>query len=268
MSSSVALDPAAAVVAVDVGKRSAAVLVTDAARCRLLGLLDFSMGGAGLAEVISKSRAVLPAGLIRVGVEAAGHYHRPLATPAVWPGWQGGGAEPGPCATRYQYLPHRRRQDRGTVGAARRPWATPAARAHAGSYRHHGGDLTPPTPPRIAVARPCALARPFSAQVVITTIDADKSASERGAEVRRARAVARRSAELPLLARPIFFAEAVFGGASRCTMPSPVFRNPTLARNGHPAGRYATCRYCPTRPSMHSRRRSACPQCRAYSSIR
>jgi transposase len=75
-------------VAVDVGKRSAAVLVTDAARCRLLGPLDFSMGGAGLAEVISKSRAVLLAGLIRVGVEAAGHYHRPLATPAVWPGWQ------------------------------------------------------------------------------------------------------------------------------------------------------------------------------------
>jgi transposase len=88
MSSSVALDPAAAVVAVDVGKRSAAVLVSDAARCRLLGPLDFSMGGAGLAEVISRSLAVLPAGLIRVGVEAAGHYHRPLATPAVWPGWQ------------------------------------------------------------------------------------------------------------------------------------------------------------------------------------
>ena len=26
--------------------------------------------------------------MIRVGVEAAGHYHRPLATPAVWPGWE------------------------------------------------------------------------------------------------------------------------------------------------------------------------------------
>jgi len=38
--------------------------------------------------VITKTRAVLPAGLVRVGVEAAGHYHRPLATPAVWPGWQ------------------------------------------------------------------------------------------------------------------------------------------------------------------------------------
>ena len=23
-----------------------------------------------------------------MGVEAAGHYHRPLAAPAVWPGWE------------------------------------------------------------------------------------------------------------------------------------------------------------------------------------
>jgi transposase len=88
MSSSVALAPAAAVVAVDVGKRLAALLVTDAARRRLLGPLDFPMTGAGLAGVIAKTQAVLPAGAVRVGVEAAGHYHRPLATPAVWPGWQ------------------------------------------------------------------------------------------------------------------------------------------------------------------------------------
>jgi transposase len=49
MSSSVPLAPAAAVVAVDVGKRLAALLVTDAARRRLLGPLDFPMTGAGLA---------------------------------------------------------------------------------------------------------------------------------------------------------------------------------------------------------------------------
>jgi hypothetical protein len=35
-----------------------------------------------------------------------------------------------------------------------------------------------------------------------------------------------------------------------------------------PSGSLQKCCYCPTRPSMHSRRRSACPQCRAYSSIR
>jgi transposase len=54
----------------------------------LLGRLGFSMTGAGLAEVISRAREVLPAGLIRVGVEAAGHYHRLLLSSSVWPGWQ------------------------------------------------------------------------------------------------------------------------------------------------------------------------------------
>jgi transposase len=88
MSINSALAPAAAVVAVDVGKRSAAVLVTDAARHRLLGPLDFAMTAVGVTGVISKTRTVLPAGVTRVGVEAAGHYHRPLATPAVWPGWE------------------------------------------------------------------------------------------------------------------------------------------------------------------------------------
>ena len=41
MSINGALAPAAAVVAVDVGKTTAAVLVTDAARQRLLGPLSF-----------------------------------------------------------------------------------------------------------------------------------------------------------------------------------------------------------------------------------
>jgi transposase len=83
-----ALAPAAAVVAVDVGKTKAAVLVSDAQRHRLLGPLEFSMTAGGLAQVITRSQAVLPAGVTRVGVEAAGHYHRPLAAPSVWPGWE------------------------------------------------------------------------------------------------------------------------------------------------------------------------------------
>ena len=86
MSINGALAPAAAVVAVDVGKSSAAVLITDVARQRLLGPLGCPMTARGVKEVIDKARPVLPAGLIRVGVEAAGHYHRPLASPAVWPG--------------------------------------------------------------------------------------------------------------------------------------------------------------------------------------
>jgi len=89
MSSSVALAPAAAVVAVDVGKTSAAVLVTDAARRRLLGPVEFAMTGPGLGRVIGQAQAMLSdASLVRVGVEAAGHYHRPLLCSAVWPGWE------------------------------------------------------------------------------------------------------------------------------------------------------------------------------------
>jgi hypothetical protein len=62
---------------------------------------------------------------------------------------------------------------------------------------------------------------------VITTIATDKMANEGGAEVRRVdRAAARKSEELPLLARPnLLLADAVWE-ASR-TMPSRVFRNAT-----------------------------------------
>jgi len=88
MSINGALAPAAAVVAVDVGKTTAAALITDAGRHRLLGPLSFSMTAPGVSSVITKAQAVVPAGVIRVGVEAAGHYHRPLATPTVWPGWE------------------------------------------------------------------------------------------------------------------------------------------------------------------------------------
>ena len=80
MSINGALAPAAAVVAVDVGKTMTAALITDAGRHGLLGPLSFSMTAVGVDSVITKTRAVVPAGLIRVGVEAAGHYHRPLAT--------------------------------------------------------------------------------------------------------------------------------------------------------------------------------------------
>jgi transposase len=82
------LASAAAVIAVDAGKTTAAVLVTDAMRKRLLGPVEFKMTGPGLAGVVAKARLVLPPGLTRVGVEAAGHYHRPLAVAGAWPGWE------------------------------------------------------------------------------------------------------------------------------------------------------------------------------------
>jgi transposase len=79
------------VVAVDVGKATFAVSATDAGRTRLFGPADFAMTGPGLAQAVGCVRAVLPAGEVevRVGIEAAGHYHRPLLTLSAWPaGWR------------------------------------------------------------------------------------------------------------------------------------------------------------------------------------
>jgi transposase len=77
------------VVAVDVGKTSAVFLVTDAARHRLVGPSEFAMTGPGLAVAAARVRAVMPpAGRVKVGVEAAGHYHRPVLDHR-WPdGWE------------------------------------------------------------------------------------------------------------------------------------------------------------------------------------
>jgi transposase len=81
----------AVAVPVDVGKTSAMVMACDATRRVLLPAVEFAMTRDGLAGVLARLRAVLPAevALVRVGVEAAGHYHRPLTGPGVWPaGWQ------------------------------------------------------------------------------------------------------------------------------------------------------------------------------------
>ena len=80
---------AATVVAVDVGKNKAVLSVTDAARRRLLGPVEFAMTAPALAAVLERVSAVLPGAAVRVGVEAAGHYHRPLLGSALWPaGWE------------------------------------------------------------------------------------------------------------------------------------------------------------------------------------
>jgi transposase len=77
------------VVAVDVGKTSAVFSVTDAARHQLVGPLEFAMTGSGLTDAAARARAVVPpAGRVKVGVEAAGHYHRPVLDHR-WPdGWE------------------------------------------------------------------------------------------------------------------------------------------------------------------------------------
>jgi transposase len=80
---------AATVVAVDVGKNTAALSVTDEARRRLLGPINFAMTAAAVSAVVDRVCGVLPAAAVQVGVEAAGHYHRPLLAPGVWPaGWE------------------------------------------------------------------------------------------------------------------------------------------------------------------------------------
>ncbi|MGI8769246.1 MAG: IS110 family transposase [Propionibacteriaceae bacterium] len=79
------------VVAVDVGKTTVALSLTDAHRHRLLGPIDFAMTGPGLAATLRKIHEVLPSpqAVVKVGIEAAGHYHRPLLTPGAWPaGWE------------------------------------------------------------------------------------------------------------------------------------------------------------------------------------
>ena len=107
MSTSVALAPAAAVIAVDAGKLVAAVLVTAADRHRLFGPVEFPITVSGMGGVITSARAVLPDGLVRVGVEAAGHYHRPLLT--GWPaGWEVVGLNPGHVAEQRRVMGRRR----------------------------------------------------------------------------------------------------------------------------------------------------------------
>ena len=79
------------VVAVDVGKTSVALSVSDAERHRLLGPVEFATTRSALAAVVGQVRGLLPCAHVpvKVGVEACGHYHRPLLTPAVWPaGWE------------------------------------------------------------------------------------------------------------------------------------------------------------------------------------
>jgi transposase len=80
---------AASVVAVDVGKNKAALSMTSADRHRLFGPAEFAMTAPALAAVLQRVCAVLPVGPVKVGVEAAGHYHRPLLGSGVWPaGWE------------------------------------------------------------------------------------------------------------------------------------------------------------------------------------
>lgn len=78
-------------VAIDVGKNEFAVSVTDAARSTLLKpRLGCPMTAPSLRQVLDTIDRLLPADArVKVGIEAAGHYHRPLLAPQSWPdGWE------------------------------------------------------------------------------------------------------------------------------------------------------------------------------------
>jgi transposase len=77
------------VVAVDVGKTSAMLSATDSARNRLWGPIELTMSRSGLAAAVHRLVAVMPpSAQVKVGVEAAGHYHRPVLD-YRWPiGWE------------------------------------------------------------------------------------------------------------------------------------------------------------------------------------
>ena len=70
-------------VASDVGENEFAVSVNDAARSRLLKpLLGCAMTAPSVREVIATMTWLLSVGAgVKIGIEAAGHYHTPLLAP-------------------------------------------------------------------------------------------------------------------------------------------------------------------------------------------
>jgi transposase len=79
-------------VPIDVGKASAMALVADFTGQRLAKPFTFALDRDGLIELVLGVESALegrPVRLVRVGVEAAGHYHRPLTRAGALPsGWE------------------------------------------------------------------------------------------------------------------------------------------------------------------------------------
>lgn len=102
------------VVAVDVGKTSAMVSVTDDARRRLMGSVEFAMTRSGLVAATQRMVAVVPScAQVKVGVEAAGHYHRPVMD-YRWPtGWEVRELNPAHVAEQRRVMGRRRVKTNG-----------------------------------------------------------------------------------------------------------------------------------------------------------
>jgi transposase len=94
-------------VAIDVGKNEFAASATDAGRRVLLKpRLGCPMTAPALRDIIDQIGAALgPTATVKVGIEAAGHYHRPLLSPRVWPnGWELLALNPGHVAEQRKVL--------------------------------------------------------------------------------------------------------------------------------------------------------------------
>lgn len=78
------------VVPIDVGKRSAMASVVDFTGVMLAKPFEFDLDRRGVEVLAARVRGVVPASvsLVRVGLEAAGHYHLPLAGGALPSEWE------------------------------------------------------------------------------------------------------------------------------------------------------------------------------------
>lgn len=88
-------------VPIDVGKHSAMATVIDFTGATLVKPFEFALDRAGVAVLVGRVRSVCPSSvrLVRVGLEAAGHYHLPLAGGALPVEWDLRLLNPGHVAT-------------------------------------------------------------------------------------------------------------------------------------------------------------------------
>lgn len=77
-------------VPIDVGKHTAMAKVVDFTGAELLRPFEFSLDRRGVGRLVDEVRRSVPASvsLVRVGLEAAGHYHLPLAGGVLPPEWE------------------------------------------------------------------------------------------------------------------------------------------------------------------------------------
>ena len=77
-------------VPIDVGKHSAMAKVIDFSGAELARPFEFPLDRAGVELLVRRTRTAMPetVSLVRIGLEAAGHYHLPLAGGVLPAGWE------------------------------------------------------------------------------------------------------------------------------------------------------------------------------------